>query len=89
MQPKRLANHAADAIALDSIACRLDRNGQPQSRPAFIVDVCRHPEKTVPEAPPVCIHHVKFAFSAQAPLLGVSQSQPLGRNASQIRELRE
>ena len=89
MQPKRLADHASNAIALDGIASRLYRNGQPQTRPAFLIDVRRDAEEAVPEAPPVCINRVEFALPAQAPLLGVSQPLPLGRNEYQVRELKE
>ena len=88
MQPKRLADRAANAIALDGVPRCLDGHRQPQARPAFIVEVHRHSEEAVPEAPAVCINCVEFAFTAQAPLLGVSQPLSPGAIASQVRGLR-
>jgi type VI protein secretion system component VasF len=52
------------------------------------VNVRRHAKVPVTKAPAVRVHGVELALAAQAPLLGMSELLPRGRDEDQGRELR-
>jgi hypothetical protein len=73
VQPERLTNRTTNTIALDGAARVLDRNGQPEARPANIIRHRSHCEKSITKPPSARIGGLEIGFAPQATLRGMSK----------------
>src|ERR1700677_2296197 len=89
VQPKRLPDDAAEAVALHGITCRAHGNCHAEPRAVLVVATCCHREESVAEAPAARIRGVELRLAPQTLVRRESEpvhslcaeSRPVGRSS--------